>query len=107
MNAIVLLIVGLWGYIANDYALHTLIVPLAAAILFGLMGMFFLIIPGRATIILMMILSLGLFVAFIVPFRRNAEQADYMGMLRLGLEMLACAIAFIVYLRSLKTFQKA
>jgi hypothetical protein len=105
INSIVLLIVGFWGYAANNFATHTAIVPLGAG-LFMLVLSWFLNKENKTLLLFMMLFTLTLFIAFMVPFRRNAEQSDYMGMLRLGIEMIACAMAFIVYLRSLKQNKK-
>jgi hypothetical protein len=101
MNSIVLLVVGAWGFVANHFMVHTAIVPLGAGLLFLVLSKF-LSNGQKGLLILMMVLSLSLFIAFMVPFKRNAEQGDVFGMLRLGIEMIACAIAFIVYLRNLK-----
>lgn len=105
INSIVLLIVGFWGYAANNFATHTAIVPLGAGLLI-LIASGFLRDENKILLLVMLVFTLVLFIAFMVPFRRNAEQSDYLGMLRLGIEMIACAMAFIVYLRSLKQSKK-
>jgi uncharacterized membrane protein (UPF0136 family) len=106
INSIVLIVVGFWGYVANHFLMHTLIVPLGAGILFMILSKF-LKNENKGLIQFMMIITLALFFAFIVPFQRNMEQADLMGMLRLAIEMAACAFAFIVYLRHLIQLNKA
>lgn len=106
INSIVLILVGFWGYVANHYMMHTIIVPLIAGIVFMILSKF-LRKESKGLILFIMGLTLILFVAFMVPFQRNAEQGDYMGMLRLAIEMTVCALAFIVYLRRLIQLKKA
>ena len=106
INSIILILVGFWAYVANDFKIHTLIVPLGAGLLFLILSKF-LKNENRGLILFMMSITLVLFIAFMVPFKRNAEQSDYMGMLRIAIEMFACALAFIVYLRQLIQLKKA
>jgi uncharacterized membrane protein (UPF0136 family) len=106
INSIVLLIVGFWGYAANNFAMHTAIVPIGSGILFLILSKF-LKTPAKGLLMLMMTLALALVIAFTVPFLRNVEQGDFAGMFRLVVEMAACAFAFIMYLRNLKLLKKA
>ncbi len=99
INSIVLILIGIWGFIANDYAIHTLIVPLSAGIILLIFSRF-LQIDKPNVLLLVSFLTFILMLAFIVPFQRNAEQSDVMGMLRIGIEMMASAMALIVYLRN-------
>ncbi len=106
LNSIVLLLVGFWGYAANDFAVHTAIVPIGSGILFLILSQF-LKYQNKLFLLFMMAVTLILSIAFVVPFQRNLEQGDYLGMLRLGLEIAACILAFIVYLRNLIQLYKA
>ncbi len=106
MNSIILLLIGFWGYAANDFATHTAVVPIGAGILFLILSKY-LKNAGKGLLIFTMVLALVLIVAFTVPLQRNVEQGDVTGMFRLAFEMAACAFAFIVYLRNLNLLNKA
>lgn len=106
INAIVLLVIGFWGYAANNYSLHTAVVPISAGILLLILSKF-LKKENPGLLIFVIVLSLLLFLAFLVPFQRNMEQSDYVGMLRLTIEMLVCAFAIVVYINNLIRLKKA
>lgn len=101
LQALIFLSVGFWGYAANNFAAHTAMVPLGAGILFLALSQR-LKNPDRIMLLVVMLISLALFIALMIPFRRNAGQSDFWGMFRIAIEMTACALAFIVYLRRLK-----
>ncbi len=99
INSFVLIVIGFWGYAANNFATHTAIIPLSAGILF--LGMA-LLLKKEKKILLIFISTITfiLLIAFIFPLLRNARQSDIWGMIRISIEMLASAMALIVYLRN-------
>jgi hypothetical protein len=88
INSFVLIVIGFWGYAANNFATHTAIIPLSAGILF--LGMALLLKKEKKILLI--------FIIF--PLLRNARQSDIWGMIRISIEMLASAMALIVYLRN-------
>jgi len=106
LNGIILLALGFWGYAANQFAMHTGIVPIG-------FGAYLCLISTRhhlenkSIFYFNMGLTLSFVFAMIQPLMRNIEQADPAGICRVSLEMAACAMAVIVYIRSFKsTHQK-
>ncbi len=99
LNALFLIMIGLWGYAANDFAIHTVLVPLIAGIGFYVFS-YFLKNEHKKLLLMISFLCFILILAFSVPFLRNAEQGDFWGMTRVGLEMTVTAMALIVYLRN-------
>lgn len=102
LSGIILVSLGFWGYAANQFALHTGIVPIG-------FGAYLCLIasrhrPENKSIYYFNIgLSLSFVFAMIQPLLRNIEQADPAGICRVSLEMAACAMAVIVYIRNLKS----
>lgn len=88
-NGIILVGIGLSGYIANNFVLHTGLTPIISGILF-------LVLAGlwnqHRDLIQKIGMSLAflLSIAFIWPFLRNLEQMDYWGMFRCGIEIFTC-----------------
>ncbi|MBK9107048.1 MAG: hypothetical protein IPM92_01360 [Saprospiraceae bacterium] len=88
-NGITLVGIGLIGFIANNFVLHTGLTPIISGILF-------IVLAGlwnqRRDLIqkIGMTLAFILSIAFIWPFMRNLEQMDYWGMLRSGIEIFTC-----------------
>lgn len=105
VNSIVLIIIGFWGYAANNFATHTAIIPLGSGILFMILSLL-LKTENKNILLLIISLTLLLILAFSMPFLRNAKQADLWGMFRIGIEMLVSAMALIVYLRNFVQLNK-
>jgi hypothetical protein len=99
INAIVLLVVGLWGYAANNFNSHTAIVPLGAGLLFLVLNTF-LKDGNRHVAHLVVILTLVLAIALFWPLKRNMDQADTIGTLRVGIEIVSCLFALGVFIKS-------
>ncbi len=100
-NGISLLSLGLWGYIDNNFQLHTGIVPIAS----GLVFMLFYFPLRQATlnwVRTIQVLTACLAFLLLWPFKRNAEQGDVTAMLRVGLEIFSCVIALFSYFRFLR-----
>ena len=102
INSIILLSIGLWGYAANNFSAHTAIVPIGFGILLMVLSRY---MKNENKLIHYIVfgLTLVIMVAMLRPFLRNAEQEDLNGMIRVGLEMAACAMALIIYIRNFKT----
>lgn len=99
LNGIILLDLGFWGYAANQFALHTGIVPIG----FGAYLCLFSTkhsIENKSLFFFNTGLTLAFIFAMIRPLLRNIEQADLAGICRVSLEMAACVMAVIVYIRS-------
>lgn len=91
-NGLLLLVVGFWGFAANQFAVHTGLTPLIAGSIFVIFSM----LLHKENIFLLrlyIVLSLILGLAFLWPFLRNFEQNDFWGMFRTGLEILSCLVS--------------
>lgn len=100
-NGISLFFLGLWGFIDNNFQLHTGLVPISSGLLFIL---FYVPLkqPTIKWVQLVQVLTASLAFLLFWPFKRNAEQADITAMLRVGLEILSCVIALFSYYRYLR-----
>ncbi|HEX5625639.1 MAG TPA: hypothetical protein VFX48_06475, partial [Saprospiraceae bacterium] len=100
-NGVIMLAIGFWGYAANQFAAHTAFVPLGFGLYLVAVSRF--LKEERAGLFFFNAgITLVVMLAMTRPLLRNAEQSDGTGMLRVGLEMLACAMALIVYYRNWK-----
>ncbi|MBK8954760.1 MAG: hypothetical protein IPM34_04285 [Saprospiraceae bacterium] len=96
-NGIVLLVVGIAGFIANNYVMHTGLTPVISGFTFILLsillknGLNYFTKPA-------MIFAILLAIAFFWPLLRNIEQSDIWGMTRIGIEISSCLITgYFVY----------
>lgn len=101
ISGIGLLLIGIWGFIANDYSIHTGLTPILSGII--LMSISFPLKRGNNNLIrFCQIFSALLAILLIVPFKRNAEQMDYEGMLRTFMEIILCCWAIYIYFKDLR-----
>lgn len=96
-----LLLIGIWGFVANDFSLHTGMTPILSGIIFTLIS-FRLKHRNKNLIRFCQLFAAILAVLLIVPFKRNAEQMDYAGMLRTFIEIMLCCWAVYIYYKDLK-----
>ena len=107
LNAAVLIIMGLWGYLASDTPSNTALIPVG-------FGVLFLLATGpfkndnkvvAHVIVLLTIVMVAMLV--LKPFMAAVEKGDNMAMFRLGSMILVGLIATIVYIKSFIAVRKA
>lgn len=95
-NAAVLCILGCIGYYVNNFNAHTALVPIGSSLLL------FALSPwvkknNQTVFTIVAVFSLLLMILLIWPLKRNIDQADDFGIMRVTIEMLSCALAVFVY----------
>jgi hypothetical protein len=98
-TADILIVFGLWGYLASANPSPTALIPVA----FGAVLAF--LTPGmrnesKAVAHVVVLLTLVLVFALIVPLRGAFNRGDLVAASRVGIMLLASVIATIVYVRS-------
>lgn len=109
-NALVLIVLGAWGYFAAASASPTALIPVAFGVVFALSNPLFRrgnkLVEG-----IVVVLTLLLVIALFMPLQGALERGDTMALLRVTLMIIVCLLALAVYLKSFldarKTRQEA
>jgi hypothetical protein len=98
-NAIVLIAMGLWGYLASDSPSMTALIPvIGGALLLPMTGGIRREnkVVAHVAVVLTLILLLGLF----MPLQGALERADNMAVVRVALMLASSVLAMIAFIRS-------
>jgi hypothetical protein len=98
-NAIILIVFGLWGYLAPAEPSPTALIPVGFGAVFASMT------PGmrkenKVVAHIVVLLTLVLAIALVMPLRGALNRDDWVAASRVGLMLLGCVIALVVYVRS-------
>lgn len=111
LTAVVLIGIGLWGYLENrategDAVSPTALIPVVGG------AIFLLLTPGmkkenKVVAHIVVLLTLLLAIGFIKPLSSAIIDGDSMGMLRVGLMLVTCVVAMVIYIKSFIDARKA
>ncbi|MCB0640614.1 MAG: hypothetical protein KDC44_03205 [Phaeodactylibacter sp.] len=105
-NAIVLILLGAWGYFGAENASPTALNPVAFGVVFALSTPLFRRgnkLVERIVIVLTFLLVIALF----MPFQGALERKDTLALIRVTLMILVCLYALAVYLKNFLDARKA
>jgi uncharacterized membrane protein (UPF0136 family) len=99
INAIALILIGLWGYLGSNSPSVTALIPVFAGIILLLLS--YWLKSGNKTIAhIVVVVTLLLLFAFFKPLIGAFHRNDTAAVLRVLLMMLTCIIALVVYIKS-------
>lgn len=106
LNAIVLVGMGLWGYLGSLTPSPTALIPVVFGVILFVMTNF---IRNHHKVVshIAVILTLMILVALVKPLTSAMGKSDTMAMVRIGLMMLTSAIAFVAFIKSFIDARKA
>ena len=99
INAVVLIGMGLWGYLASSDSSPTALIPVAFGFVFAAATPLFR--RGNKVVAhIVVVFTFLLIIALYVPMKGAVERDDSLAMFRVGFMMLCCLLALIVYIKS-------
>lgn len=99
INACVLIAMGLWGYFASADPSPTALIPVGFGVIFALSTPPFKK-GNRVVAHIVVVLTFLLIIALFMPLRGALGRQDTLGIIRVGIMLVVCIIAMIVYIRS-------
>lgn len=106
VNALILIVMGLWAYL-------TAVEPSGTALIAPGFGLLFLILTppfrkeNKVVAHIIVLLTFLLFIALYMPLQSRLEANDTIGLARVAIMMLSCAVAMIIYIKSFRDARKA
>ncbi len=97
-NACVLLFVGGIGFYASHFNIHTALMPIGSGLLLLALNRH-LKKNHRAVFYLVAAMTAIVAIAYLWPLKRNLNQNDHMGIVRVCSIMLSCILALLVYVK--------
>jgi len=105
INAFVLILLGLWGYLGSQTPSPTALIPVFAGAL--LLGLIKGVKSGNRSLAhFSVILTFILLIAFIKPLTSAIGRADNGAILRVAMMMISCAISMGYFIRSFINLRK-
>ena len=99
LNALVLIALGTWGYVASRSPSPTALIPVGFGILFALLTPS-LRKENKVVSHILVLLTILLALALIVPFRGALNRDDSVAAVRVGVMLAGCIAAMVVYIKS-------
>ena len=106
LNAVVLIVMGLWGYLSSDEPSNTALIPVAFGVLFAAVTQPFKNenkIVAHVVVLLTFLLILSLF----MPLSGVIQRKETMGIIRVGLMILTSSYALFTFIKSFVDARKA
>jgi len=106
LNAVVLILLGLWGYWGSQSPSPTALIPVFAGII--LLSLIRGLKAGNRIIAhISVLLTFVLLIAFIKPLTGSIGRADNGAIVRIVIMMIACAVSMVYFIRSFIVVRKA
>jgi hypothetical protein len=99
LNALVLIIMGSWGYFGSENPSFTALIPVVGGVLL-LATHPWLKKENKMVAHVAVVLTLVLLGGLVKPFVSQLGQGDTMGIIRVGAMILTCIIAMVTFIRS-------
>lgn len=106
INAVVLIALGLWGYLGSENPSTTALIPVAFGILFLLVTPLFKK-DNKIVAHIVVLLTLVLIIALAMPFKGALGREDMSAALRVGIMMLTSIFAFAMFIKNFIDVRKA
>ncbi|MBT8231569.1 MAG: hypothetical protein HKO66_00045 [Saprospiraceae bacterium] len=106
LNSVVLVGMGLWGYLGSATPSKTALIPVAFGVLLFVMTNF---IHNHHKIVshIAVVLTALILIALVKPFSSAMGKSDTMAMVRLGIMMLTSAVALFYFIKSFREARKS
>ena len=106
LNAIVLILLGLWGYAGSQTPSPTALIPVFAGII--LLSLIRGLKAGNRVIAhISVLLTFVLLIAFIKPLTGSISRVDNGAIIRVVIMMISCAASMVYFIRSFIAVRKA
>jgi len=106
INAIILIAMGLWGYLGAEDPSTTALIPVAFGLIFGISTPLFR--KGNKVVVhIIVVLTFLLIIALFMPLKGAIDRADSLGIFRVGVMMASCVVAMVIYIKSFIDARKA
>ncbi len=105
INAIVLIVMGLWGYLGAEDPSPTALIPVGFGVIFALATPPFQK-GNRVVAHIVVVLTFLLIIALFMPLRGAINREDTLAIVRVGLMVLTSIIALVIYVRSFLAARK-
>jgi hypothetical protein len=99
VNAVILIVLGLWGYLGSESPSPTALIPVGFGVAFVLLHRG-LRRENKSAAHVVVVLTLLLAVAFIMPIRGALGRGDTAGVVRTAVMLAGCLFALVVYVRN-------
>lgn len=106
LNAIILIVMGLWGYLASDKPSPTALIPVAFGVLFALVTPPFKK-ENKIVAHVVVLLTFLLIIALFMPLMGAIGRDDSLGIFRVGLMIASSIFAMIIFIKSFVDARKA
>jgi hypothetical protein len=106
INAIVLIAFGAWGYFSADKPSTTALIPVAFGLVFAASTPLFKR-GNRVVVHIVVLLTVLLLIALIMPLRGAIEDGRTMGIVRVAIMLATCLVASVIYVKSFIDARKA
>ncbi len=99
LNAVILIALGLWGYLGSTSPSPTALIPVGFGIIFALVTPS-LRKDNKTVAHVVVLLTIILAIALIVPLLGAINRDDAIAVVRTGVMLAGCVAALIIYIRS-------
>lgn len=106
LNAIVLIIMGLWGYFGSSEPSPTALIPVGFGVIFALVTPLFRK-ENRIVAHIVVLLTFLLIIALFMPLRGAINRVDTLGIVRVTLMLATSVLAMVIYIKSFIDARKA
>lgn len=106
LNAIVLIVMGLWGYFSAEKPSTTALIPVAFGAIFGLVTPLFKQ-ENKVVAHIVVLLTFLLLIALFMPLDGAIKRGDQMAIFRVGFMILITVYALYAFIKSFIDARKA
>lgn len=99
INAITLILMGLWGFVADDEHSNTALIPVGCGVL--LLALYYWVKKENKVIAhIAVVLTLFIMIALFYPFHSAINRGSVFGCIRVGLMIATCILAMGIFVKS-------
>ncbi len=106
VNAAVLIVLGLWGYLGSETPSHTALIPVGFGVIFALATPPFKK-ENKVVAHIIVLLTLLIIIALFMPLRGALGRGDTIAAVRVGIMIATSIVAMVIYIKSFIDARKA
>lgn len=106
INALVLIVMGGWGYLGSEDPSPTALIPVAFGVIFLAVTPLFKK-DNKVVAHIVVLLTVVLIAALVMPLKGALERGDSTAAMRVGIMIVSCAFAMLWYVKSFIDARKA
>ena len=106
VNAAVLIVLGLWGYLSSETPSPTALIPVGFGVLFALATPPFKK-ENKVVAHIIVLLTLLIIIALFMPLRGALGRGDTLAAVRVGIMIATSVVAMVIYIKSFIDARKA